>query len=119
MVPGLPSVIPGVLDVAGHVLPVVDLRRRFGLPLRPYGVSAHLLVVRSSLRTLALVTDEVLGVCEMAAHSVTRTATVFPSLERLSGIATHPDGLLLVCDVEALIGSDEEQVLSDALRELP
>ena len=40
----------GVINLHGTVVPVLDLRRRFGLPPREYGVGAHVLVARTRRR---------------------------------------------------------------------
>jgi purine-binding chemotaxis protein CheW len=48
---------PGVINLHGQVIPVLDIQRRFGLPSCDCGLTAHLLVARTIRRTLALPVD--------------------------------------------------------------
>ena len=58
-VPHTPEIILGVINVQGRILPVVNIRRRFRLPARELHPSDHLLIARTSKRTVALVVDAV------------------------------------------------------------
>jgi purine-binding chemotaxis protein CheW len=58
-VPGAPTFVEGVVDLRGEVIPVVDVRRRFGLPAASHGRQAKFLVVRVGQSVLALVVDAV------------------------------------------------------------
>src|SRR5476651_52581 len=57
--PGQPDYIAGVIDLRGAIVPVLDLRVRFGLPARPMELSDQLIVTRARDRLLALWVDEV------------------------------------------------------------
>jgi purine-binding chemotaxis protein CheW len=113
--PQAPAVVLGVINLHGQVIPVLDLRRRFGLPLCDYGLTARLLVVRTRRRTLALPVDEVLGVSGVAAETITRPDALLPGIGHVAGIVTLADGLLLIHDVEACLSLDEERRLSVSL----
>lgn len=113
--PGAPAPVVGALNLHGSVVPVVDLRRRLGLPAREFDVGAHLLVVRTPRRRLAVLADEVVGVCEIASVSVVPARSVVPGLARIAGIAALPDGLVLIHDLEAFLSADEERSLDQAL----
>ena len=113
--PKAPDVALGVINLHGRVIPVVDLRRRFGLPPHDYGLSAHLLVVRTARRTLAIAAEEVIGVREIAAEVVTPPDAVLPGIGHVAGIAALPDGLLLIHDLDSLLSLGEERRLTKAL----
>jgi purine-binding chemotaxis protein CheW len=114
-VPGAPRVVLGAINVEGRVVPVVDLRRRLGLPSRDYGLSAHLLIVQTPRRTLAVTADEAAGVTEIDPTSVAPTEVVLPGLGRVAGIAALPDGLLFIYDIEAFLTPEEEGELGQVL----
>lgn len=117
--PKSPAIALGVINLHGQVIPVLDIRRRFGLPAREHGVTAHLMVARTSRRTQALVVDEVLGVREVAAEAVTPPGAVLPGIGHVAGIAALADGLLFIHELETVLSLDEERRLMDALEELP
>ena len=116
--PQAPAVVLGVINLHGQVIPVLDLRRRFGLPLRDYGLTARLLVVRTGRRILALTVDEVLGVREVAPETITRPDALLPGIGHVAGIVALADGLLFIHDVEACLSLDEEQRLNESLEEI-
>lgn len=118
-VPGAPAVVLGAINLEGGVVPVVDLRRRLDLPLRDYGVDAHLLILHTPRRRLAVAADEVLGVSEVDPSVIAPAEAVLPGLVRITGIAARPGGLLLVYDIEAFLTSNEESRLDQALGEAP
>ncbi len=113
--PTAPAVALGAINLRGRAIPVIDIRRRFGLPPRHYGLTAHLLVARTSRRTLAVPVDEVSGVSEVAADAVAAPETVLPGIGHVAGIVALEDGLLFIHDIDTFLSLDEEQRLTEAL----
>lgn len=115
--PQAPPIALGMINLHGVALPVLDMGRRVGLPAREYGVTAQLLVARTPRRTMALPVDEVLGVREVAAQTVSPPDAVLPGLAHVAGIAALPDGMLLIYDLDAFLSLEEECHLTCALEE--
>jgi len=113
--PGAPPILAGVINLHGSVVPVVDLRRRLGSAPRPYGLGAHLLLVTSLRRRLALSADQVLGVQTIREDSVVPSRLLAPALGGVAGIAALPDGLLFIHDLEAVLSGEDEERLDSAL----
>jgi len=61
-VPRAPPFVEGVVRLRGEVVPIVDVRRRFGLPAGAAGRKTRFVIVRVAERRLGLVVDEV---CEV------------------------------------------------------
>lgn len=59
--PEVPAYVVGVVDVHGTVLPVVDLRARFGWATRPLALNDHFLIARSPTHSVVLPVDAALG----------------------------------------------------------
>lgn len=115
--PQAPPIVLGVINLRGTVLPVVDLRRRFGLIPGEYGLSSHLLIAHSHRRTLALPVDEAVGVSTVSPEAVSPPEALFPGISQLSGVAACGAELLFIQDLDALLSLDEELCLAEALRE--
>ncbi len=113
--PGAPAIVLGAIDVGGSVLPVLSLRRRFGLPEREIGVTDQFLIARTSSRTVALVVDEALGVIAVPGEAVTRAGRIVPGLEHVQGIVTLGDGLVLIHDLATCLSLEEKRALAEAL----
>lgn len=116
--PKLPAAALGVINVHGQVIPILDIRHRLGFPPKAYGLETHLLVARTTRRTVALPVDEVLGVREIQAEDVTSPEAVLPGINHVAGIVTLSDGLLFIHDLNTFFSLDEEQQVGSALGEM-
>ena len=113
--PGAPAIVLGAIDVAGSVLPVLSLRRRFGMPERAVDIADQFLIARTSSRTVALMMDEALGVIAVPGEAVTGAGRIVPGLEHVQGVVRLDDGLVLIHDLETCLSLDEERALTEAL----
>src|SRR5690348_1278092 len=79
-VPRAPAFVEGVINLRGKVIPVVDLRRRFGLPMAEHTRSSRIVVVE--------IGEQVVGVVVDAVSEVLRVngATVEPPSPVVAGI---------------------------------
>jgi purine-binding chemotaxis protein CheW len=57
-VPGAPDYVAGLMQIRGKVVPVIDLRRRFGLEQAPATLDTRVVVVQRDERTVALLVDQ-------------------------------------------------------------
>ncbi|MGH7352061.1 MAG: chemotaxis protein CheW [Candidatus Methylomirabilales bacterium] len=115
--PKAPAIALGVINVSGQVVPVVDIRKRFGFPPRAVDPRARLLVARTPRRTLAIPVDTVMGVKEVMAETVTAPDAVLPGIGHVAGIVTLPEGLLFIHDLDTFLSLEEERQLAEALEE--
>ena len=107
-VPGTPSFVAGLVQVRGRLVPVVDLRARFGLPPIEHSIDRRILVVQVGTRVAGLLVDsarEVLRVddaqFEKPPDVVDAQATGF-----VRGVATVAKRLMLMIDVPRVIGEE-------------
>ena len=92
-----PPWLCGVIDLRGQVIPVVDLRRRLGMPQRAPDLSTPILVVRARGTTVGLVADEVVEVLTVPSVA-TSAAGAAASPSAVSSAIRHRDRLLLLLD---------------------
>lgn len=117
-VPNLPSWIEGIVELDGRVVPVVDLRRRLGVPALEGGMNpaARLLLLSVEDQWCALVVDQVLDVRAHAAEDVAPP----PPLVRdnagalVLGTLRRGDDLALLLDVIQLFSPNERADLRRA-----
>ena len=106
--------LKGLVNIGGEVLPVISMRARLGLEDREVMPEDRFLVVKSPLRTLVLLVDDVLEVSDSAASPVTAPECVLPDvMDLLTGVAACRDGLVLIQDLDALVRPARD-VLSQA-----
>ncbi len=119
--PGAPAIVLGVIDIAGSIFPVLNLRRRFGLPERETGLTDQHLIGRTERRAVALVIDEAIGVFEHAASAGIGSAQIATGLEQIQGVVKLDCGLVLIYDLTKCLSLDEACALDDAIsgKEVP
>jgi len=106
-VPTSPEFIHGVINVQGKILPVLDLRRRFGLPERSIELSDQLIIISCAARSFAVMTDTACEVMECAGQMQTEASEIIPDLPYLAGVIKLPDGLILLQNPEMLLSPGE------------
>lgn len=113
--PEAPEIVLGVINVAGRVVPAVNLRGRFGFPERGVRLSDQLILAHTLKRIFALWVDAVSGLVELPASRVVRPETVLPHTRYVEGIAKLADGITLIHDLETFLSLEEEETLDAAL----
>lgn len=113
--PGAPAIVLGVIDVEGHVLPVLNLRRRFLVPEREVSPADQFLIARTARRAVALVIDEAQGVVERGQSAFIDSDRIVPGLEQFQGVVKLDDGLVLIHDLEKFLSLDEARTLDEAM----
>lgn len=77
--PQLPPAVRGVINYRGQVLPVMDLRERFGLPAQAYGLHTPIVLVEVNGRNLGLVADLVVAVLEADTADMNQSRDILPA----------------------------------------
>lgn len=113
--PKAPDIVLGVIDVGGGVLPVLNLRRRFGLPERDIRLTDQFLIARTSRRPVVLVVDEVQEVTVRMDSRIVDPAQIVPGLRHVHGVVRLGDGLVLIHDLDTFLSLDEMHALDEAM----
>ncbi len=104
-----PEVIEGIFDLRGVIVPVLNLRKRFGLPPKTLSADEHLLIVAGP-RPRAFRADRVVGIDDVP-EGLLQTATS----PRVAGVARTGDGLSVILDLDAFLDEAEIVALDAAL----
>jgi len=102
--PYAPEAISGVVDHRGEVVPIVDLRARFGVPLFEERRRTKWILVDVGGKTIGLIVDRVTGVFGTGGRSL-RPAPSLGGGEEVRGIAgvtSHDGSMVFVLDVDRL-----------------
>jgi purine-binding chemotaxis protein CheW len=115
--PGAPAAVNGIVTLAGDIIAVVDpILAFFPDQASELSMASRFLLVRTPLRTLALIADTVDGI--QARPTGAATAAPLPaSVAQLKEIAAAPDGLIYISDPEGLLSQSDELRLSAAIGE--
>jgi purine-binding chemotaxis protein CheW len=113
--PGAPALVEGFINIRGSVVPVLDLRRRFRLPVRPLEPSDQLVVARAAGRFVALRVDRALDLVRLAAADVDEVEGAGADGQSAARVAKLPGDLVLIQDLRALLSRAESAALDEAL----
>lgn len=114
--PTAPPIVLGAIDVQGRVLPVLNLRRRFGLPERDIDPADQFLIARTMNRTVVLVVDAAQGVLQTTASDTISAASLATGLEHIQGVIRLPDGLVLIHELDLFLSAAESRALDEVLQ---
>jgi purine-binding chemotaxis protein CheW len=107
-VPGAPAFVAGLVQIRGRVLPVVDLRARFGLPPAEASIDRRIVVGQLGDRPVGLLVDSAREVIRIAAEEFKPPPRVVA--EEASGlvkaVAQVGPRLLLMLDFPKVIGEE-------------
>jgi len=109
-VPNAPPFVDGVVFSRGQVVPVINLRARFGFERVPCDLRTRLLVVETKGRVVGLMVDDARAFLTIPDTAVQPPGSSIAGLngDYLSGIATIGDRLVLVLDVHGVVDASPE-----------
>ena len=113
--PGAPPLVLGVIDVRGTIVPVLDMRVRFGLVHRPAQVSDHFVLATSGTRKVALCVDRALDLWSVDEGQIARAAELAPGASLVRGVLQDAAGLVVVHELDRFLSASEEVALGKAL----
>ncbi|BBD79416.1 chemotaxis protein CheW [Aerosticca soli] len=116
-IPQAPPYVLGVLNLRGAIVPVIDLRLRFGLPREEYGPTTVVVIISVGGRYFGVVVDgvsDVLDVDDAAIRPVPDMGTVVDT-EYLKGLTSVGERMVLLLDVDRLLPAPDAQMLEAAL----
>lgn len=112
-VPQAPAFVEGVTNLRGSVLPVLSLRKRFGLPPCEPDRETRIVVVRQGNMTIGMVVDSVLEVLRIQEEAIEPPPTMVTH-ERtrfITGIAKVGERLIILLDLGKVLSMEEETQL--------
>jgi len=115
-VPKAPQFVEGVINLRGNVIPVIDLRKRFGLETREHDSQTRIIVIEINKMIVGFVVDSVSEVLRIPQNTVEPPPPVVSGLESeyISGVGKLEDRLLIMLDLDRLLSSEEQEVLTQA-----
>ena len=107
-VPGAPSYVAGLVQVRGRLVPVVDLRARFGLPPIEHALDRRVVVVQNGTRVAGLLVDSAREVVQIDEAAYEKPPEIIEEQASgfVNGVATAAQRLFLLVDVPRIIGEE-------------
>jgi purine-binding chemotaxis protein CheW len=114
-VPQAPAFVEGVINLRGRIIPVVDLRDRFGMHEGDLTKASRIVVADAGGTRVGLVVDGVSEVLMVPTESIEPTPEVAANAdhEYLRGIAKLGERLIILLSLDGLFGHDDAAALAD------
>lgn len=113
--PRAPKIIEGAFSLHGAIVPVLDVRTRFGLAPKALAASDHFILTEASGRPVAIRVDRTAEFASVADKAIQHPDRFAPSDAIFAGIAPLPGGLVLIHDLDAFLTAAEALSLDAAL----
>ncbi|MBI9078383.1 MAG: chemotaxis protein CheW [Pseudodesulfovibrio sp.] len=113
-VPRAPEFIEGVINLRGKVIPIVDMRRRFGLQSKEHDKCTRIIVIENDMIIVGFVVDSVSEVLRIPANSVQPPPPVVAGMdsEYIDGVGKLGERLLILLNMDSLLDYTEMEALS-------
>lgn len=107
-VPGTPPYVAGLVQSRGKLVPVVDLRARFGLPAIDHALDRRVVIVQVGARVAGLLVDSAREVVQIDPAAYEKPPEIIEAQASgfVKGVATAAQRLFLLVDVPRIIGEE-------------
>ncbi|WP_419787818.1 chemotaxis protein CheW [Pseudodesulfovibrio sp.] len=113
-VPRAPEFVEGVINLRGKVIPIVDMRSRFGLVHKEHDKYTRIIVIEIETIIVGFVVDSVSEVLRIPANSVQPPPPVVAGMDSdyIDGVGKLEDRLLILLDLDSLLDNEEKEALT-------
>lgn len=113
-VPNAPTFVEGVINLRGRIVPVVDLRTRFGLPQREKDKDTRIVVVELQDKVVGFMMDAVKEVIRVDKDVIEPPPDLAIGIDAhyIRGVAKLEDRLLILLDLEEVLSEEERAALA-------
>lgn len=113
-VPQTPDYVKGLINLRSTVIPVIDLRIRFGLPVGELTEESRIMVVNLGAKTVGIVVDSVSEVLRVSKSQIAPAPPMVTGKGReyLNGLVKLENQLLMLLDIEKILNQEEMRELA-------
>ena len=113
-IPSAPEYLKGVVNLRGTIVPVIDMRVKFGMPNPKYDSFTVVIILRLAQRVIGIVVDAVSDVVALAHDEVKAAPQLGTVVDAsfIAGLATQADRMVLLLDIEKLLSTGELNLLN-------
>lgn len=112
--PHLPDFISGVITVRGDVIPLIDMRKRFGV--RSSAKNERVIIIRTGSEKVGIMVDMVKEIVSFSEEETINPPAIFKGLkiEYMEGIAKKKGSVVILLSIESLLSSEEKIMLKES-----
>lgn len=113
-VPRAPSFVEGIINMRGHVIPVVDLRKKLSIHSDISNESTRIVVICTASKRLGFIVDKVEEVIRIEADSIDKAPGTSRAIDNyITGVARTKKGMVIILDIMKVFSQQEQQALAN------
>jgi len=118
-VPRTPEFVEGVINLRGRIVPVIDLRKRFGLEVSEETQASRIMVVELEGIIMGMIVDAVSEVLRLPKDSIEPTPPMVSGVDAayLRGVGKWDDRLIILLDIDKVLYKNEQEMVARAVQE--
>ena len=107
--PKAPHFVKGVINLRGNVIPIIDLREKFGLNTLNYSTSTRAIIMEIQDQQIGIVVDFVNQVVQIPKDSIQPPPSVVSGLasEYIEGVSNSNEKLIIILKISEILSDDE------------
>jgi purine-binding chemotaxis protein CheW len=110
--PQTPSFMEGIINLRGRIIPIIDLRKRFGLAVSDYNEDNRIIIVEVKGQIVGIIVDAVNEVVRLPQTSIEPPPAAFIlDGQYIHGVGKMEDRLLILLNIDSILTSQEEIIL--------
>ncbi|MGA2544967.1 MAG: chemotaxis protein CheW [Rectinemataceae bacterium] len=115
--PKAPSCVKGIINLRGDVIPIVDLRERFGLAAQEQTAITRMIVVEVEGRMVGMVVDSASQVVRIPADQFDPPPTAMGEVSRdfITAVGKMGEKLIIMIDVDRVLSTEEMNQIAGSL----
>lgn len=119
-VPDTPEFVEGVINLRGRIVPVIDMRRRVGLPSAERKRGNRILVLELAGKMVGLIVDSASDIIKIQEEAIEPPPDIVSSIgaEYVTGVGKLEDRLIVLLDLTRLLSAEEMRKVSSIGKQL-
>lgn len=113
-IPKTPDFVEGVINLRGSIIPVIDLRKRFGLPVGEITKASRIVVVEANGQMIGMIVDAVVETLRLPLNAIEPPSPVVSTVDTayVRGVGKLDSRLIILLDLGKLLTSSEFEALA-------
>jgi purine-binding chemotaxis protein CheW len=116
-IPNVTEFIKGVLNLRGAVVPVIDLRLKFGMEEREYDKFTVIMIAEVAGKTMGIIVDAVSDVVSLSAEDIQPKPDFSAEIDTsfINGMGKKEDKFIILLDIDKVLSDEEIRDVEEAV----
>lgn len=114
-IPNTPDFVQGIVNLRGKIIPIIDMRKRFGLPDEKVNENWKILILKSDDVLFGVMVDQISEVEKVPATLIEKPPKIVAGVNGkfINAIAKMENRLLILLDIGKILSDEEKEILQD------